>query len=80
LLHGTFLTLGVRLQNALGFFKLVVLALISLTGILSLTGIGGLKVREGYEKPNNFTWETFWEGSGGKGANAFVSGVYNVIW
>ncbi|KAH9477578.1 High-affinity methionine permease [Psilocybe cubensis] len=37
------------------------------------------QVREGYEKPDNFKWEKFWEGSG-TGLNAFVSGVYNVIW
>ena len=80
LIHGTLLPWGVRLQNTLGAFKSIVLALICLTGILCLTGMGGLKVRDGYEKPNNFEWETFWEGSQGKGANAFFSGLYNVIW
>jgi hypothetical protein len=79
-IHGTLLRWGIRLQNILGAFKLVVLALISLTGILCLTGVGGLKVRDGYEKPDNFRWENFWEGSQGKGVNAFASGLYNVVW
>ena len=79
LLHGAFLNTGLRLQNALGIFKLLTLALIPVSGILCLTGIGGIQVRDEYEKPNNFTWETFWEGSG-TGTSAFVNGLYNVIW
>jgi amino acid transporter len=79
LVHGTLLKWGVRLQNALGLIKLIVLALISVSGLLSLAGFKHLQVREGYEKPDNFSWHNFWEGSG-TGANAFVSGLYNVIW
>lgn len=80
LIHGTLLPWGVRLQNTLAAFKFIALAAISLTGILCLTGVGGLKVRDGYEKPDNFRWEHFWEGSQGKGANAFFNGLYSVIW
>ncbi|KAF8157117.1 APC amino acid permease [Crassisporium funariophilum] len=79
LVHGTVLKWGVRLQNALGLFKLVVLALISVSGILCLVGVKGVQVRDEYEKPNNFKWDKLWEGSG-TSANAFVSGLYNVIW
>src|ERR1700678_3408222 len=79
LLHGTHLKLGLRLQNALGVFKLLVLALISLSGILCLAGVNGFQVRDEYEKPNNLTWEKLWEGSG-TGPTAFVNGLYNVIW
>ena len=79
LVHGTLLQLGLRLQNTLGVFKLFVFALISLSGILCLIGGAGIQVRDEYEKPNNFTWDTFWEGSG-TGLNAFINGLYNVIW
>lgn len=76
-IHGTFLKAGLRLQNALGMFKLVILSAISISGLLCLAGVPGFTVREEYEKPKNF--EHVWEGSG-KGANAFVTGLYNVIW
>ncbi|KAF8799568.1 APC amino acid permease [Phlegmacium glaucopus] len=79
LVHGTLLKLGLRLQNTLGVFKLIVLALISVSGILCLAGVKGIQVRDEYEKPNNFTWDKLWEGSG-TGSNAFVNGLYNVIW
>ena len=68
---------GVRLQNTLGMFKFVVLTLISISGVLCLAGV--TKVREEYEKPDNLRWDKLWEGSG-TGANAFVSGLYNIIW
>ena len=67
------------MQNILGVFKLLILALISVSGMLCFAGVDGIQVRDGYEKPNNFTWETFWEGSG-TGTSAFVNGLYNVIW
>ncbi|PPQ94410.1 hypothetical protein CVT25_002498 [Psilocybe cyanescens] len=79
LIHGTRLRWGLRLQNTLGLFKLVILALISLSGLLCLLSVKGFQVRGDYEKPDNFRWEKLWEGSG-TGLNAFVSGVYNVIW
>ncbi|KAF8908554.1 APC amino acid permease [Gymnopilus junonius] len=79
LIHGTQLKWGLRLQNALGLSKLVILALIALSGLLSLAGVKGLQVRKDYEQPDNFKWDKFWEGSG-TGANAFVSGLYNIIW
>lgn len=77
--HGTQLKWGLRLQNALGVSKLVILALIAISGLLSLAGVKGLQVREEYEQPDNFKWDKFWEGSG-TGPNAFVSGLYNIIW
>jgi hypothetical protein len=79
LIHGIFLKLGLRLQNTLGVFKLVVFTLIAVSGILCLAGVKGFQVRDEYEKPDNFTWANFWEGSG-TGLNAFVNGLYNVIW
>ena len=79
LIHGTLLKLGLHLQNTLGAFKLLVLALISIFGILCLAGVKGIQVRDEYDRPNNFTWDNFWEGSG-TGAAAFVNGLYNVIW
>ena len=79
LIHGTKIAWGLRLQNSLGFLKLVVLGLISISGLLCLSGIGGVHVRDEYEQPDNFRWTKLWEGSG-TGLNAFVSGLYNVIW
>ncbi|KAF8193218.1 APC amino acid permease [Mycena galopus ATCC 62051] len=78
--HGTLLTFGVRLQNALGAFKLLILFAISFLGILSLLGVPGLAVRAPYETPHNFrSWAALWEGSG-TGANGFVTALYSVIW
>ena len=71
--------LGLRLQNTLGAVKLLVLALIPVSGFLYLAGVKGFQVRDEYEKPNNFTWDKFWEGSG-TGLTGFVNGLYNVIW
>ena len=79
IVHGAFLNFGVRLQNALGAFKLVVLVLIAGSGFLTLIGVPGFAVGEEYDQPNNYKWQTFWEGSN-FGANAFVIGMYNVIW
>jgi hypothetical protein len=70
---------GVRLQNVLGSFKLVVLSAVALAGLLSLLGVPGFQVSDQYEQPHNFEWKKFWEGSG-IGVNAFVTGMYNVIW
>ncbi|KAL0573026.1 hypothetical protein V5O48_008937 [Marasmius crinis-equi] len=79
LVHGIWIPLGVRLQNALGLFKFIILSAIAISGLLSLAGFPGLAVRKEYDQPNNFRWDNFWEG-GRKDANSFVSGLYNVIW
>ncbi|GJJ15812.1 hypothetical protein Clacol_010090 [Clathrus columnatus] len=78
-LHGTCLKVGLRLQNTLGMFKLIVLVSIVISGILCLLNVPGFTVDNAYEIPHNFEWSKFWEGSG-TGVNAFVSGLYNVIW
>ena len=78
LVHGTLLKLGLRLQNTFGALKLLAFALIPVTGILYLAGVKGFQVGDEYEKPNNFAWDNFWEGSG-TGASAFVNGLFNVI-
>lgn len=74
LIHGTKLKWGVRLQNTLGSFKLVLLCSVALAGILCLLDVPGFQVRGQYEQPHNFEWKTFWEGSG-LGINAFVMGI-----
>ncbi|KAJ6612557.1 APC amino acid permease [Mycena sp. CBHHK59/15] len=79
LVHGTLLKFGVRLQNILGAFKLVILALISLLGVLSLLDVPGFAVRAPYEVPHNFRWANLWAGSG-TGVNGFVTALYSVIW
>ncbi|KIY53750.1 APC amino acid permease [Fistulina hepatica ATCC 64428] len=78
LIHGTCMRWGVRLQNALGMFKLIILTLIVFSGMLALTG-GYVVIVNRYERPDNFRWATFWEGSG-TSANAYITGLYNVIW
>lgn len=65
---------GIRLQNALGVFKLVILALIVFSGFAALAG--RVKVDP---KPDNFARANVWDGTRSD-ANAFVSGLYNVIW
>ncbi|KAF8881208.1 hypothetical protein BD779DRAFT_1546812 [Infundibulicybe gibba] len=79
LAHGTTVKWGLRLQNALGMFKIIILLMIAACGILCLAGAPGFSVREEYDPPKNFEWRYFWEGSG-TGTNAFVTGLYNVIW
>ncbi|KAK2464711.1 hypothetical protein APHAL10511_003287 [Amanita phalloides] len=79
LIHGTTLKWGVRLQNFLGVFKLFILSAIALVGIFSLLGVPGFQVGDQYDPPHNYEWRHFWEGSG-TGVNAFVTGIYNVIW
>ncbi|KAJ8586140.1 amino acid transporter [Rhizopogon salebrosus TDB-379] len=79
IMHGVFLKYGLKLQNALGFFKLFVLLFIAVSGLFSFTGVPGFIVRAGYDTPHNYTWPSFWEGSN-IGLNAFVTGMYNVIW
>ncbi|KAF5383238.1 hypothetical protein D9615_004869 [Tricholomella constricta] len=79
LVHGTTQKVGLRIQNILGFSKLVILCAIAVSGIFCLAGVPGFGVQDGYEKPRNFEWDKMWEGSG-TGANAFVTGLYNVIW
>jgi hypothetical protein len=79
LIHGTSVKSGLFLQNTLGLSKLVILFAIALSGICCLLGVPGFSVREGYEIPENFKWSQMWTGSG-TGANAFVTGLYNVIW
>ncbi|KAG2354975.1 amino acid/polyamine transporter I [Suillus spraguei] len=77
--HGAFLNYGLKLQNILGFFKLFVLLIIAVSGLFSLVGVPGFAVRDEYDIPHNFRWSSFWEGSI-IGPNAFVTGMYNVIW
>jgi len=78
-MHGMFLKWGLRLQNALGLFKLVVLCLVALTGMLHVTGTPGFELQDGVDIPNNFSRETLWEGSG-TSFNALVTGMMYVLW
>ncbi|KAI0746957.1 amino acid transporter [Daedaleopsis nitida] len=77
LLHGTALKAGLRLQNSLGIFKVFILVGIAFSGLASLFGVPGFKLDN---PPRNFEWDKMWEGSLEGGANAFVTGLFNVIW
>ena len=79
IIHSCFMTAGLRLQNALGFFKLLILILIVIVGIAHLAGVPGFELKGNVEVPDNLQWSRLWEGSG-NGATAFVTGLYNVIW
>ncbi|KAI0336783.1 amino acid transporter [Cubamyces sp. BRFM 1775] len=76
-LHGTMLKAGVRIQNALGFLKLLILIGIAFSGLASLLRLPGFRLDN---PPNNFEWGTMWQGSLQGGANAFVTGLFTVIW
>ncbi|EKM56614.1 uncharacterized protein PHACADRAFT_172270 [Phanerochaete carnosa HHB-10118-sp] len=76
-LHGTHIKWGVRLQNFLGAFKLIILTGMAFSGLAALAGIPGFKLQN---PPDNFRWDTMWRGSGSGGANAFVTGLYTIIW
>ena len=73
------MTTGLRLQNTLGFFKLIVLMSIVIIGMGHLVGIPGFELKGDVEVPDNLRWSELWKGSG-NGATAFVTGIYNVIW
>ncbi|KAF5354599.1 hypothetical protein D9758_011186 [Tetrapyrgos nigripes] len=71
IIHGVLPKWGLRLQNILGIFKIVVLLFIICTGFAALAGHvpGG--------RPHNFT-NAF---AGTKtDANSFINAMYNVIW
>lgn len=55
-----FLEFGLRLQNILGVFKLVVSVLVTGSDFLSLLRVS---VGEEYDQPNNYTRQRFWQGS-----------------
>ena len=73
-MHGVFLKWGLRLQNALGVFKIAILLLIAISGWAALAG--RIKLPED-QKPHNF--DDAFAGTSSN-ANAFVTGLYNVIW
>lgn len=78
-MHSVFLKQGLLLQNTLGFFKVIALIAIAISGIFHLLGVPGFALQSGVDIPKNFDRDTFWEGSGA-GVNAFVTGMTNVIW
>ncbi|KAF9446966.1 high affinity methionine permease [Macrolepiota fuliginosa MF-IS2] len=71
LIHGTALNWGLRLQNLLGIFKIIVLLFVIITGFVALGG--HMKV----PKPHNFN--RAFEGTTAS-ASSFCLSLYNVIW
>ncbi|KUJ18813.1 amino acid transporter [Mollisia scopiformis] len=71
LIHGLALNWGLRLQNFLGIVKLLILALIIISGFVALGG--HLQI----EKPDNFS--NAFAGTTGS-AYGVVTALYNVIW
>ncbi|KAH8115936.1 amino acid transporter [Phellopilus nigrolimitatus] len=75
LLHSTHLKWGLRLQNALGFFILLVMVFIVLMGVLVLALPGLAPVG----RTDNLEWSKMWAGTRFE-ANAFVTALYSVSW
>ncbi|KAL2434854.1 High-affinity methionine permease [Exophiala dermatitidis] len=71
LIHGCALKWGLRLQNLLGFIKLIIVLLIVVSGWAALGG--ALKI----DKPHNF--DNAFAGTTGS-AYGVVTALYNVIW
>ncbi|KIJ36348.1 hypothetical protein M422DRAFT_261303 [Sphaerobolus stellatus SS14] len=71
-IHIFHLNLGLRIQNTLAVVKFGVLIFLVGSGLLASLGLIRLE-----HKANNF--ENIWEGTT-KDPNAFVSGLYNVLW
>ncbi|KAK8191314.1 amino acid/polyamine transporter I [Phyllosticta capitalensis] len=71
LIHGLALKWGLRLQNALGVIKLLIIVVIIIAGFAALGG--HLKI----DKPDNFT-----DGFAGTTGSSYgvVTALYNVIW
>jgi len=76
LLHGIRPSWGIALQNTLGVLKIFALLGIALSGLAALVGVPGFSI----EPPRNFDWGRMWEGSGKNGMNAFVMGLFTVVW
>jgi hypothetical protein len=74
LIHGLALKWGIRLQNLLGFIKVIIILVIVVCGWVALAG--HLKLPKG-KKPHNFT--NAFEGTTGS-AYGVVTALYNVIW
>ncbi|KAF8718948.1 hypothetical protein AX14_011627 [Amanita brunnescens Koide BX004] len=71
LLHGATIKWGLRVQNILGVFNIIILVFVAITGILALGG--HMKV----EKPHNF--RNPFDGTT-TSVSSFCSSLYNVIW
>ncbi|KAM0787073.1 hypothetical protein ACM66B_006334 [Microbotryomycetes sp. NB124-2] len=74
LIHAVLPKWGLRLQNALGIFKIGVLLFIVIAGFVALGG----HVKAGAPNPSNFT--SAFAGAGNIDASSFVNGLYSVIW
>lgn len=73
--HSSFLKWGLRIQNALGILGIFSLLVLTFSGLLAWLGI--LKLRGDRVLPSNFDHP--WAGSRYE-ANAFVTGMYSVLW
>lgn len=71
LIHATAVKWGLRLQNAFGILKLLVIVLIAIAGFFALAGAGKI------EKTNNFS--NIWSGPS-PSVYGIVTALYNVIW
>ena len=74
LIHSVLPNWGLRLQNAIGLFKIAILVFIIITGFVALGG----HVRAGVPNPSNFT--NSFEGANTVNATSFVNALYSVIW
>ncbi|KLO09420.1 amino acid transporter [Schizopora paradoxa] len=76
LAHGISVRVGLRLQNLLGTFVLVLLLCIAISGGLSILKFPGF---EGGDGGKNFQLDRIWEGTSLR-ANGLVTGLYAIMW
>ncbi|THH27689.1 hypothetical protein EUX98_g6511 [Antrodiella citrinella] len=77
IVHGTRVQWGIHIGNTLATIKLLVLFGMGFSGLAVLAGMKGFELEK---PPNNFEWSVMWAGTASGGTNAFVTGMYNVIW
>ncbi|TFK47497.1 amino acid transporter [Heliocybe sulcata] len=78
-MHGFFMKWGVRMQDAVGFFKVFVLLAIIVSGLFHLLGVPGFELEEGVDIPHNLEWHSMWSGTT-QDVNSLVTGMFNVAW
>ncbi|KZT28176.1 amino acid transporter [Neolentinus lepideus HHB14362 ss-1] len=79
IMHGVFMKWGVRMQDAVGFFKVFILLAIIVSGIFHLFGVPGFELEDGVEVPHNLEWDSMWQGTT-QDVNSLVTGMFNVAW
>jgi len=76
LVHGINVRFGLRLQNLLGTFVLILLLSIAIAGCLSILNVPGFR---GGDSGKNLRLDKIWDGTSLR-ANGLVTGLYAIMW